>query len=332
MGLRALTTPEPPATGLPRPREIVPEYSRADRVYRRTARAAGISTFVVLFLVGLFLLLKGGYAFHRMGLAFFTTQAWNPQGTHPKIGVASVLYWTVAIAAIALILATPIAVGTALFMSEYAPTQIKRPLITVIDLLAAIPSVVYGLFGLFYLQHNIVGLARWLSKHLAFIPFFKSTTAVYTSSAFVCGVIVAIMILPIITAISREVFSLAPVGEREGALALGAGRWDMVRTVVVPFGRAGVVGAILLGLGRALGETIAIYLIVSPTFAISPHILQAGANSIAALITLRFGTGGKIGQSGLLAAGFTLFLITLTVNLIAARITRRSRSAAGVEL
>ncbi len=143
---------------------------------------------------------------------------------------------------------------------------------------------------------------------------------IYTSSAFVAGLVVGIMVLPIVTSITRQVFALAPPSEREGALALGASRWDVIRTVVLPFGRGGMVGAIFLGLGRALGETIAITMIVSPTFAVCRHVLQAGANSIAAHITLRFGTGGSLGLSALLAAGFTLFVVTLAANLAGAAV------------
>jgi phosphate transport system permease protein len=291
-----------------------------------------LATFVILFLVGLFLFLKGWPAFHKMGFRFFTSQAWNPSGTHPSVGVAAVLYWTVMIALVALVLATPFAIATALCINEYAPPVLRRPLTSVIDLLAAVPSVIYGFWGIEYLQPDLEGLARWLAVHASWIPIFKTTTTYYSSSAFVAGVVVGIMIVPIITSISREVFSLAPVGEREGAMALGASRWDVIRTVVLPFGRGGMIGGILLGLGRALGETIAITLIISPIFIISPHILQAGANSVAALITLRFATGGKLGAAGLLAAGFTLFAMTLVVNLLASMIVNRSRSAKGVEL
>jgi phosphate transport system permease protein len=237
----------------------------------------------------------------------------------------------VVIALIALVIATPFAIATALCIVEFSPPALRRALTSIIDLLAAVPSVIYGFWGVRYLQPDLVGVARWLNRHMSFIPLFGGSGTLYTSSAFVAGTVVGIMIVPIITSICREVFSLAPQGEREGAMALGATRWDVIRTVILPFGRGGMIGGILLGLGRALGETIAITIIISPAFIISPHVLQPGANSVAALITLRFATGGKLGMAGLLAAGFTLFVVTLTVNLIASYIVNRSRSAKGLE-
>jgi phosphate transport system permease protein len=171
-----------------------------------------------------------------------------------------------------------------------------------------------------------------MSVHLAFIPFFRVNLAIFTSSAFIAGIVVSVMVMPIVASISREVFSLAPAAEREGALALGASRWRMIRSVVIPFGRGGLIGATMLGLGRALGETIAVAIIISPVFAIQPHILEAGTNSISAQIALAFGSGGTLGLHALLAAGLVLFVLTLGVNLVASIVVNRSRSAKGVEL
>ncbi len=272
-------------------------------------------------------------AVRKVGLiSFLTTKQWDVQSAHPHFGIAALLYWTVVIAIIALVTAVPISIATALCITECAPPALARVLVSVIDLLAAIPSVIFGVWGVFFFQNDVAGVAQWMSKHMAFIPFFSSDVKIYTSSAFVAGLVVGIMVLPIVTSISRQVFALAPPSEREGALALGASRWDVIRTVVLPFGRGGMIGAIFLGMGRALGETIAITLIISPTFAISPHVLQAGANSIAAHITLRFGTGGSLGLSALLAAGFVLFVVTLAANLAGAWVVRRSRSGKGVEI
>jgi phosphate transport system permease protein len=285
---------------------------------------------VVLFLIGLLLLLQGLPAYHKMGLSFLTVQVWDPSGG--RIGVASALYWTAVIALIALVIGAPIAISVALFITEYAPPILRRFLTSLVDLLAAIPSIIYGLWGLFVLQPNVKGTARWMSRHLAFVPIFKSTSISFTASAFVAGLVVGIMILPIVASISREVFSLAPRSEREGALALGATRWDVIRAVVFPFGRAGVIGAVLLGLGRALGETIAIAMIIDFVFRVNPHLLQAGANSVAALIVTRFGSGGSLGGAGLLLAGFVLFITTMIVNFASSIVVNRSRSAKGVEL
>ncbi|HLG92966.1 MAG TPA: phosphate ABC transporter permease subunit PstC, partial [Acidimicrobiales bacterium] len=238
----------------------------------------------------------------------------------------------VVIALIALVLATPTSIVAALCITEYAPPRVRSWLRSAVDLLAAIPSVVYGLWGLKYLQPHLIGTAAWISRHFGFVPLFRNDSGIFTSSAFIAGVVVALMVLPIITSICREVFSLAPAGEREGALALGATRWDVIRSVVLPFGRGGMAGAVMLGLGRALGETIAITLIISPIFYINAHILEKGANSVAALIVVNFGSGGSLGLAAQLAAGFTLFVFTLAVNLTASYIVRRSRSARAVEI
>ncbi len=314
------------------PRRIETERSLPDRAYRGVVRAAAMGTLVILFLIGLFLFIQGWPAFQKMGLGFFTTTGWITFGAHPKFGVLALLAGTCIIATIAIVIAVPVATATALFVSEYAPRRLRRPLTSLVDLMAAIPSVIFGLWGFFEIQPNVAGTAHWLSAHLGFIPFFHVNVSIFTSSAFVAGIVVAIMVMPIVASIAREVFSLAPPAEREGALALGASRWQMIRTVVLPFGRGGLVGATMLGLGRALGETIAVSIIISPVFAIQPHILQAGTNSIAAQIALAFGSGGTLGLHALLAAGLVLFLLTLAVNLGASVIVSRSRSAKGVEI
>jgi phosphate transport system permease protein len=154
----------------------------------------------------------------------------------------------------------------------------------------------------------------------------------FTGSAFIAGTVVSLMVLPITASVVREVFSQTPVGEREAALALGSTRWDMIKTVVFPFGRGGIIGGSMLGLGRALGETIAVALIISPTFEISPRLLQTGANSVAALIALKFGEANGIALSALMAAGLALFVVTLAVNFVASFVVSRSRSGAGVEI
>jgi phosphate transport system permease protein len=284
--------------------------------------------------VGMFLLLRSLSALRTTGWRFLTTQEWQPD-IH-KFGIAAVLMFTVAIAIVALIVAIPLATGTALFITEVAPRRFKQLFVALVDLMAAVPSIVYGLWGLFFLQGHVIGLARWLSTWCSWIPFFKvqgadpsdplASQSVYTASTFIAGLVVALMVIPISCSIMREVFSQAPPGEREGAYALGATRWGMVRTVVVPFGRGGMIGAVMLGLGRALGETIAVYLLISPTFKINWHVLQSGSNSVASLIVLRQGDASGFGLSALMAAGLALFVMTLVVNFGAAAIVARSRS------
>jgi phosphate transport system permease protein len=248
-----------------------------------------------------------------------------------------VLFGTVIIAVIALVLAVPVSICTALFVTEYAPARIRRPLTSFVDVLAAVPSIIYGIWGLYFLQHRVVPFSKWLSTHLGFIPFFHTKdahTASYSGSSFMAGLIVALMIVPICTAVMREVFSQAPVGEKEGALALGGTKWGVIKKVILPFGAGGMVGGAMLGLGRALGETIAVTLIISPNF--NPwhltHVLQTGGNSVASLIALRFSESNEFGISALMAAGLTLFVVTLIVNAIASIIVSRSRSGAATEI
>ena len=268
--------------------------------------------------------------------SFITTQAWDPNSGN--FGIAAVLVGTILIALTAISVAVPFALGTALYISEYAPRQIKQFLVSMVDLMAAVPSVVYGLWGLFLLQPNILPVSQWIATWFGWIPIFQvtgfdpqdplATPTVFTASTFIAGVVVAMMVSPIICSIMREVFMQAPVGEREGALALGATKWGMIRTVVLPFGRGGMIGGTMLGLGRALGETIAVYLIISPVFVIQPHILETGANSISALIALRYNESSPFEISALMAAGLALFLVTLVVNFGASMVIARSRSGA----
>jgi phosphate transport system permease protein len=322
-----------PANGaLLGPRPIVLARSRADRAYRALSTGAGLLTLVILALIGLFLALQSLPAFRQMGLAFFATQKWQPDTTH-QFGVAAVLYWTAVIAAIALAIAIVVSLPCALYITEYAPRRLRRALMGLVDLLAAIPSVIYGIWGLAFLEPHVVSVSAWLATNLGFIPIFQSTRSNYAGSALIAALVVSIMIMPICTSVMREVFSQTPPGEKEAALALGATRWSMIRAVVIPFGRGGIIGGAMLGLGRALGETIAVSLIISPIFLINVHWVQSGANSIAAMIALLFGEATRqYGIPALMAAGLTLFVVTLLVNFLASLIVARSRSGKGVEI
>lgn len=315
------------------PRTLKMVSDRGDRVYRGFARAGGIIVLVIMTAIGVFLGIRAAEALGQAGLAFFWTQAWEPDANN--FGIAAVLIGTFIIALVAVSIALPLSLGTALYISEYAPKQIKPTLITLVDLMAAIPSVVFGLWGFFSLQGNIIDVAKWLTRTLGWIPIFAvdgftddplSSDTVFTASSFIAGIVVALMITPIMTSIMREVFSQAPVGEREGALGLGATMWGMIRSVVLPFGKGGIIGGTMLGLGRALGETIAVYMIISPIFSIQPHILQSGASSISSLIALKYGEATSFGMSALMAAGLALFFVTLVVNFGASAIVARSRS------
>jgi phosphate transport system permease protein len=316
----------------PTPITITRDYSTPDRWYRGTVRGCGIAVLVLLVAIGTFLFWKGYPAWQKAGVGFFTKSGFQTLGAHPSFGVLASLVGTVEVACVAMIVGAPVAICTALFLSEYAPLRTRRSLIAIIDLAAAIPSIIFGLWAFFELQPNVVGFSTWLSRHMAFIPFFKVVSPPLNASIFIAGLVVGIMIVPIVASICREVFSLAPAGEREAALALGASRWQMIRTVVLPFGRGGMIGALMLGLGRALEETIAVSIILGGTFTLSAHILQHGGSTISQLIAVNFGSGGKLGLHDLLLCGFVLFVLTLIINLAASAIVNRSRSGAGVDL
>lgn len=318
------------------PRQVATVRSATDRIFRKGIGASGVLVLVIMCLVGLFLTIRALQALSQAGFSFITTQAWEPDGGN--FGIAAVLSGTVLIALTAIFFAVPLSTGVALYISEYAPRRIKHTLVSLVDLMAAVPSVVFGLWGFFFLQGQIIGIARWISTYFGWIPIFSvdgsdpndplSSATVFTSSTFIAGIVVCLMVAPITTSVMRECFSQAPVGEREGAYALGATKWGMIRSVVLPFGKGGMIGGTMLGLGRALGETIAVFMIISPVFIFQPHILQNGTNSVSALIALRYGEATPFGTSALMAAGLALFIITLIVNFIASSIVARSRSGA----
>ncbi len=318
------------------PRNLKARLSASDRAFRGVARAGGLVVLVLLGLVGTFLTFRATQALRKAGFSFLTTQTWNPNGG--GFGIAAVLVGSILIALVAVVVAVPLALGTALYISEYAPRRIQRLLISLVDLMAAVPSVVFGLWGAFLVQWHVVSLSRWINDWFGWIPIFKvdgvtrhspqPTATVYTSSTFIAGLVVALMITPIASSIMREAFSQAPPGEREGAYALGATRWGMIRAVVLPFGKGAMIGGTMLGLGRALGETIAVVLIISPVFILQPHILQHGTSSISSLIALEYSEATPFAVSALMAAGLALFGLTLVVNVIAAVIVSRSRSGA----
>jgi phosphate transport system permease protein len=320
----------------PVPRKLSARLNASDRAFRIIARGGGVVVLVLLGLVGTFLFYRASQALHKAGVSFLTTQTWNPNGG--GFGIAAVIVGTILIALVAVTVAVPLSFGTALYISEYAPRGIRRFLIGVVDLMAAVPSVVFGLWGFELLQWRVVSLSRWINDWFGWIPIFKvdgvqrnatqPTATYYTSSTFAAGLVVALMITPIACSIMREAFSQAPPGEREGAYALGATRWGMIRAVVLPFGVGAMIGGTMLGLGRALGETIAVALIISPVYAIQTHILQHGTSSISSMIALLYAEATPFGVSALMAAGLALFALTLLVNVIAAVIVSRSRSGA----
>jgi phosphate transport system permease protein len=315
------------------PRRVRAARTRADRTFRGIALGAGSVTLVVLFLIGLFLFLRAVPAFQQNGLSFFTTSTWAPDDIGHHAGALALVYGTVEIAVIALVLAVPVSLLTAIFLTEYVSPGLKRPFTSLLDLLAAIPSLIYGIWGFFYLEPHLIPVSEWLAHNLGFLPIFEVSGDNFAGSPFIAGVLVGLMLLPTATSVMREVFSQAPPGEKEAALALGGSRWRMIRAVVIPFGRGGIIGGSMLALGRALGESISVAIVIASAFTVSPHILETGANSIGAHIANRFGDATPTyGLPALMAVGLVLFGMTLLVNTTASLIVRRSRSGAGVEI
>ena len=316
-------------------RSLVSRPSRSDSVFRSVSYAAGMTTVGIMLAVGIFLTLRATDALSVAGFSFLTEQAWSPETQ--QFGIAAVLFGTITIALIALCISVPLSLGAALLISEIVSPKVKTALITLVDLMAAVPSVIFGLWGVFFLQANVIPVSQWISNNFGWIPIFRVTNAAgalateasaFTSSAFIAGIVVGLMVVPTQTSVMREAFSQTPMGEREGALALGSTRWGMIQTVVLPFGRGGIIGGVMLGLGRALGETIAVYMIISPIFVINCEVLKTGTNSVSSLIALRYGESSQFGLSALMAAGLVLFLITLAINFTASSIVARSRSGA----
>ncbi len=295
-----------------------------DRVFRVVATGGAATALVIVAGFTFYLVNESRPAFAQSGVVdFFTESTWN--ASVGKFGVFGLLVGTIIIAVLAMALAVPLAIGMALFVNEYAPPTVARVLTTAIDLLAAIPSLIFGMWGLLALDRQLFPVARWFGDHVVAIPIFRiDDGAAIGRSAFVAGVVVGIMMLPIVTSVSREVMARTPREQCEGALALGGTRWGMIRAVILPFGRSGIIGGALLGFGRALGETVAVALIIELVYDINWHVLETGAGSIAAHVAVKFGEATDLERSGLIAAGLALFLLTFVVNLIARTITGRS--------
>jgi phosphate transport system permease protein len=306
------------------PRRERRSTSRADAVFHFVT--AGSATLVLLIVGAIvaFLGVEAWPALHGSGAAFLTTTDWFPDATPPSFGIAALLFGSLMTSALALLLAVPVALGTAITLVELAPRRVGRWIGYLVELLAAVPSVIYGLWGLAYLVPALVPIEEGIDDLLGFIPILHSTTDTYGRSLFAASVVLAIMVLPIVTAMTREVFAQVPRAHREAAVALGATRWEVIRLAVLPYGRSGVVAAAMLGLGRALGETIAVALVLSAAFQVNWHIFEPGGNSIAANIATKFGESGPAGRDALIASGLVLFAVTLLVNVVARRFVARS--------
>jgi phosphate transport system permease protein len=317
-----LLTTEPADPVAPR---LSGRRGRGDLAFRMFTGAAGVFVLVLLAAIAIFLIVKALPAFSHNSGNFFTTKAWQPDASPPIFGIAALAFGSIETAVIALVIAWPVALAVALFVAEYAPRRLARSMGYLLDLLAAVPSVVYGLWGLIWLIPRMKGIQGFLAHHFSWIPIFQDRySAIPTGSPFVVGVVLAVMILPIISAIIREIVVQADPQQKEAALALGATQWEMIRMAVLPPSRSGIVGATILGLGRALGETIAVALVLQLSPVVNWHILEPGGDTIAANIAVLFGEAGSNGRSALIASGLVLFAITLAVNFVARLVISRS--------
>jgi phosphate transport system permease protein len=312
----------------PAPREITTVPRLSDKVFRGIVSAGGLSTLALLALIAFFLVYNGFEVFRSEGLKFLTGFDWidaiPEEGIIASYGIGAMLYGTLVIGILAVIFGVPVAVGAALFLSYYAPEWIKRPMVVVIDVMAAIPSVVFGLWGYFILMPHAEYWAKLIHKYLGFIPIFDMPAPAYSRSPFIAGLVLAIMIIPIVASISREVFAQTPPDRIQAAYALGATKWTMIKAVVFPYGIGGVIGGAMLGLGRALGETVAVYTVLNLVYDIRIEILLSAGGSVASMIVNKFGEADAEELRALMAAGFVLFVVTLIVNFIANTIINRT--------
>ena len=295
-----------------------PRQRAGDRVFFNLTRLAGLTILVALAGVAIFLIAEGVPALRAKpadlsGSSSILTYA------------APLVFGTLWAALIAIVIATPLSLGVALGVSHYAPRRLALPLGYLVDLLAAVPSVVYGLWGIGFLGPRLVPVYQWLGDHVSWFPLFAGPASTTGRTILTAGIVLAIMILPIITAISREIFSQTPRLNEEAALALGATRWEMVRLSVLPYARSGIVSATMLGLGRAMGETMAVALVLSASGVVSFNLISStNPSTIAANIALTFADATGLKVNALVATGLVLFVITFVVNFAARAIVSRA--------
>ncbi|AWW38836.1 phosphate ABC transporter permease [Streptomyces sp. AS58] len=332
MDITTQNTSAPP----PAPRPTQAEHKRTargatrpgDRIFLGLSRGSGILLLAVMAAIAGFLTYRAALAISEDEGNFLTTFEWNTGTQPPVFGIAVLAYGTVISSIIAMVIAVPIAVAIALFLTHYAPRKLSGPIAYVIDLLAAVPSIVYGLWGALILVPYMDGLFGWLNDFFGWTGIFDWQGGAPRSMLTV-GILLAIMILPIITNVSREVFRQVPQMHEEAALALGATRWEVIRMAVLPFGRSGVISASMLGLGRALGETMAVATVLSPDFLIHASLLDPGGGTFAQNIASKFGEADEFGRDALIASGLVLFVITLLVNGAARAIIARRKEYSG---
>jgi len=294
----------------------VEEAAIGDRIYEIITAVCALIVPALVVAIAVAIFAAAWPAFAKLGLSIVTSSNWDVAGGH--FGAAPALFGTLVSSAVALIIATPLAIGVAIFLSEFSPSWLRQPVGFLVDLLAAIPSVVYGLWGIFVLipllREQVMPFLRD-TLHLGSTPFFSGPA--YGPSMLAAGLILAIMALPYISAVAREVLLAVPRSQREAALALGATRWEMIRDAVIPYARSGIIGGIMLGLGRALGETMAVTMVIGNRPEISASLFAPGY-TMASLIANEFSEAtNDLHLSALMAVGASLFVITLIVNAVA---------------
>jgi phosphate ABC transporter permease protein PstC len=291
--------------------------------YGLTLLAALILALIVYFFVRL--VGEARPAFAKEGVLGFTfTNNWDVSAEH--FGAWPLVVGTLITSMLALLMGVPVAVATALYITELCPRRMKAPITILIELLAAVPSVVYGLWGIFFLAPKLQPAEQWVADKLSFVPFIGGGT-VTIPNYFVAGLILAIMILPIVSAIAREVMATVPPDHKEAAIGLGATRWEMIRMAVLPYCRSGIVGGAMLGLGRAIGETIAVTLVIGDAPQLG-HQLFGQGYTLAAVIANEFGEATGLHRSALFAAALVLFVLTLLVNALARLVVMRANRGA----
>ncbi|MCP3821041.1 phosphate ABC transporter permease subunit PstC [Streptomyces sp. A3M-1-3] len=329
MDIATQTTAAPPPAEPRAKRKSRAATRPGDRIFLGLSRGSGVTLLVIMAAIAAFLAYRASLAISKDSGNFLTTSEWNPAGNPPIFGIAVLAYGTVVSSVIAMAIAVPVAIGIALFISHYAPRKLAGPLAYIVDLLAAVPSIIYGLWGAVFLVPYLDGLNKWLNEYLGWTYIFERTSEGVARNLFTVGILLAIMILPIITNVTREVFLQSPKAHEEAALALGATRWEVIRMSVLPFGRSGIISASMLGLGRALGETMAVAVVLSPSFLISGHLLDPGGGTFAQNIAAKFNEADEFGRDALIASGLVLFAITLLVNGAARWIIARRKEYSG---
>jgi phosphate transport system permease protein len=308
---------------IPAPRELTTEPRRSDKVFRAVVTTGGLSSLLILGLIAIFLGYRGFEVLRQEGFGFITNSDWSittdeaGNVTDSHFGLGAMLVGTILCSLVAVVIAVPISVFTAIFLNFYCPQWMKKFLVAIIDMMAAFPSILFGIWGFLVLMPSVEYWAKLIHKYLGFIPLFELKPYIVTRSPFVAGVVLAIMIIPIITSVSREIFAQAPLDRIQAAYALGATRWAMIKAVVIPYGRSGVIGGAMLGLGRAMGETVAVFTVLNIVFQVNWHVLLGAGGNVASLIILKFGDASPYEIKALMAAGLILFLLTLIVNAVA---------------